>query len=84
MSGGTKKCTFEQDSQHKCATSVKDCAMACNGVSSMFALGTNNFGTTRCDENGCACLCERSASEDGSCSMVDHKGYILYKYTGTG
>ena len=46
----------------------------------MFAFGTNDFGTDRCYDDGCACLCETSASPLGSCNTVSHNGYRLYKY----
>ena len=58
---------------------VDDCANVCRGISSMFAFGTNDFGEDRCNEKGCRCLCEISASQDGSCTQVNHDGYRLYK-----
>ena len=63
--------------------SVEDCAEACKGVSSMFALGTNDFGVNRCNRKGCKCLCETSAEDDGTCDVVSHKGYRLYKFGNT-
>ena len=63
--------------------SVDACAQACKGVSSMFALGTNDFGVNRCNSNGCKCLCETSAADDGTCNVVNHKGYRLYKFGST-
>ena len=63
--------------------SVEDCAEACKGVSSMFALGTNDFGVNRCNRKGCKCLCETSAADDGTCDVVSHKGYRLYKFGNT-
>ena len=60
---------------------VDDCAALCNGVSSMFAFGTNDFGTSRCYVDGCRCLCETSATAEGTCTTVDHNGYRLYKYS---
>ena len=61
---------------------VNDCAEACKGKSSMFAFGTNDFGTTRCysgNNKGCSCLCETSAT-NGNCKVVSHSGYRLYRY----
>ena len=46
----------------------------------MFALGTNDFGTTRCYADGCTCLCETGAREDGTCDTVNHNGYHLYRF----
>ena len=62
--------------------SVQECADACYGAASMFVFGTNEFGNAHCDSNGtqCLCLCETSATDDGTCDMSDHTGYNLYKY----
>ena len=61
--------------------SVDDCASQCKGVASLFAFGTNDFGTDRCDNvDGCTCLCETSATEEGICNTESHNGYRLYKY----
>ena len=46
----------------------------------MFAFGTNDFELNRCTVEGCRCLCELSASEDGTCKEVENIGYRLYKY----
>ena len=59
--------------------SIDDCAKACNGVASMFALGTNDFGVIRCYSDGCTCLCETGAADNGTCESVSHKGYHLYR-----
>ena len=61
--------------------SVDECASECKGISSMFAFGTNDYLKNRCDNNGCNCLCETSAAEEGTCDRVDHNGYRLYKYS---
>jgi len=59
---------------------VDACASNCRGVASMFAFGTNDFGTPRCDDGGCLCLCEKSARADGTCDQVNHNGYRLYTF----
>ena len=64
--------------------SIADCANQCEGTASMFAFGTNDYETIRCNDDGCRCLCETSAAIDGSCDRVNHDGYRLYKYTGKG
>ena len=46
----------------------------------MFIFGTNDFGQNRCDEDGCVCVCETGAKDDGTCNMVSHDGYNLYKF----
>ena len=59
---------------------IDDCANTCKGKSTMFAFGTNDFELNRCTVEGCRCLCELSASEDGTCKEVENIGYRLYKY----
>ena len=61
--------------------SVEDCASRCKGVARMFIFGTNDFGNNRCDSKGCKCFCETSATNQGTCNIIDHTGYRLYKYT---
>ena len=63
---------------------IDDCASQCEGVSSMFAFGTNDFGVIRCYNDGCRCLCETSATPEGTCNIVGHNGYRLYKYSNQG
>ena len=59
---------------------VDECASRCKGVASMFVFGTNDYGEARCWDEGCSCYCETSATEEGTCSTVNHRGYRLYKY----
>ena len=59
---------------------VEDCASICKGVASMFAFGTNDYLNNRCYSEGCKCLCETAASDEGTCSQVAHNGFRLYKY----
>ena len=63
-------------------SSIGGCAAACKGLSSMFTFGTNDYGNARCTNSNskCQCLCETSASSDGTCEEVHHTGYRLYKY----
>ena len=66
---------------------IDDCANECRGHSTMFAVGTNDFGTNdfpRCNKGKCSCICETSASKDGQCYQYPHNGYRLYKYQPTG
>ena len=61
--------------------SVEECANKCRKLSSMFAFGTSDFGNSRCITGGvCKCLCETSATKQGSCNQIDHKGYRLYRF----
>ena len=65
-------------------STIDECSKSCYGRSSMFAFGTNDYGTIRCWENGCSCYCETAASSEGTCSQSNHNGYRLYKYKTTG
>ena len=64
------------------------CAKACEGISSLFIFGTNDFQVedkikgTRCDSDGCKCWCETAAGEDGTCTQEPHPGFRLYKFVG--
>ena len=62
---------------------LHQCALNCQGISSMFAYGTDDFldqGKKKCSEKGCPCLCETIAKQDGTCDVIENKGYRLYKY----
>ena len=61
-------------------TSISECANKCKSKSTVFLFGTNDFGVERCNSDGCACMCETGANSDGSCDMVPHNGYRLYKF----
>ena len=68
-------------SQEKGIKTIDDCANICKGTSSMFAFGAKGLGRDDlCNEVGCRCLCEISASEDGTCTEIDNDGYRLYKF----
>ena len=64
--------------QHQ--NSISHCSNECRGKASMFIFGTNDFGQNRCYEDGCICVCETGAKDDGTCDMVSHDGYNLYKF----
>ena len=59
---------------------VEECASKCSGISSMFAFGTNDFGTQRCQNGFCKCICETSATKEGFCQQTSHSGYRLYRF----
>ena len=59
----------------------EECKAKCKGTSSMFSYGIKGYGRDRCDNSGCSCYCETSATTDGTCDQVNHNGYRLYKYT---
>ena len=58
---------------------VGHCAKMCQGISTMFVFGTNDYGNDRCYDGGCKCLCETAAKSDGTCNKVSHNGYRLYR-----
>ena len=69
---------------------VDSCAEACNGESSMFTFGTNDFGFKKCRYNetihdtlydGCECRCQLLAHPNGTCEkgLSGSPGYRLYK-----
>lgn len=62
--------------------SVEACGTVCRGVASMFIFGTNDFGLVDwCNNQGCTCYCETSATDPGTCDIIHSNGYRLYKYT---
>ena len=63
---------------------VDECANKCSGLSTMFAFGTNDFGTQRCQNGFCKCICETSATKEGFCHQISHRGYRLYRYGAAG
>ena len=73
------ECAGSEEPYYHIST-VTECSKRCKGQSSMFAFGTNDYGTTRCYSTGCTCLCETAASSDGTCSQTSNNGYRLYKY----
>ena len=78
-----QECTGKEIIKH--AATLDDCAKSCEGLSSMFAYGTNDYGKTRCYKNGtCTCLCETIADRNGTCTQFSHNGYRLYRYVEKG
>ena len=73
------ECTGAEEGQGK--MTIDQCAERCNGLSDLFAFGTNDYGTPRCSGGKCKCLCETS-SNDGKCQITNHDGYRLYIHTG--
>ena len=61
-----------------------ECARKCNGVSSMFIVGINDFGGYGCMNGQCDCYCAKSATIDGTCEMLNHNSYRLYKFNSNG
>ena len=72
------KCRGSGSNQGK-VSSADLCAGKCEFSSSMFIVGTNDFGENRCDNGNCDCYCEANTENDGTCDLVDSKGYRLYR-----
>ena len=77
--GNKMECSGAEQGQGK--MTIDQCSEKCTGISDMFAFGTNDYGTPRCSDGKCQCLCE-TASKDGTCQITDHAGYRLYINTG--
>ena len=67
---------------------LQGCAHACEGISTMFVYGTNEWvpdhlkeALRYCNAPGCRCFCEIVASPDGTCVHNHHFGYRLYRFT---
>ena len=70
---------------------VHECASQCKGKSMMFIFGTNHFGKNKCKKKyiwrghrTCPCYCETESSVRGECSIVQNKGYNLYRFSAQG
>ena len=61
-------------------SSIEYCARRCSTISNWFAFGTNDYGSNRCENEKCRCLCETISSSGGSCKFTNHKGYRVYGY----
>lgn len=80
--GDKKECVGSEIFKGK-LPSLAACADKCEETASMFAFGTNDYLTKRCDYGGsygCDCYCETSANGDGVCNEENHNGFRLYKY----
>ena len=78
---GKAECSGDEDTKGYLKT-IEDCAIQCKGVSSMFLYGTTKWGDSRCNKDGCMCICETAAASSGTCSATENKGYDLFKFTG--
>ena len=73
--GNNAECSYEEVYFGYVPTK-QECATLCAGVSSMFAYGNP---PDRCEQGQCKCLCEYSASSDGTCSQNDNINFNLYR-----
>ena len=78
-----KSCKGDAIEQSKSRT-ISECARKCMDLSSMFIVGTNDFGAYGCFDGQCECFCETLATMDGSCELSNDNKYRLYKYYANG
>ena len=61
--------------------SIKECAKKCDGITKLFAYGTNDFGGQGCENGICKCHCVVVKDDlDESCKEIDEKTYWFFKY----
>ena len=70
------ECTGEETIFHSIPT-IDECADKCEGISELFAYGTNDYGS----DTAQSCSCEIVA-KDGTCKTKQTNGYRLYIYSG--
>ena len=83
-----KECDGSEVIKGWAVQSIEACSSLCKGVASMFIFGDGFYDLgcgrnleDRCEGDGCKCYCEKSATAQGACNIIDHDGYCLYKYT---
>ena len=75
-----KYCEGEQ--VHRADVSTIDgCAVQCDGLSSMFVVGTNDYGnSSQCVDGKCKCICQPDAANDGTCDQKSDTRFRLFKF----
>ena len=75
-----KYCEGEQVHQSD-VTTIDGCAAQCDGLSSMFVVGTNDYGTSSQCKNGyCKCICQPEAATDGTCDQKSDNRFRLFMF----
>ena len=74
--GNKMECTGEETLFDSIPT-IDECADKCEGISELFAYGTNDYGS----DTAQICSCE-IAAKDGTCQTKQTDGYRLYIYSG--
>ena len=78
-----KVCLDENDDKATSfeAKSIKECARKCDGITKLFAYGTNDFGGQGCENGICKCHCVIIKDNlDESCKEIDENTYWFFKY----
>ena len=74
--GDKMECTGEESLFDSIPT-IDECADKCEGISELFAYGTNDYGS----DTAQTCACE-TVAKDGTCKTKQTDGYRLYIYSG--
>ena len=77
-------CEGEQVHQRDVST-TDECAIQCDGLASMFVVGTNDYGTSsQCKNGKCKCICQPNAANDGTCDQKSDSRFRLFKFQNDG
>ena len=77
-------CEGEQVHQRDVST-TDECAIQCDGLASMFVVGTNDYGTSsQCKNGKCKCICQPNAANDGTCDQKSDNRFRLFKFQNDG
>ena len=77
-------CEGEQVHQRDVST-TDECAIQCDGLASMFVVGTNDYGTSsQCKNGKCKCICQPNAANDGTCDQKSDNRFRLFKFKNDG
>ena len=75
-----KYCEGEQVHRADVST-IDECAVQCDGLSSMFVVGTNDYGTSsQCVNGKCKCICQPNAANDGTCDQKSDNRFRLFEF----
>ena len=79
-----KYCKGDQVHRNDVST-IGGCAGQCDGLSSMFVVGTNDYGTSsHCVNGKCKCICQPDAANDGTCDQKSDNRFRLFKFKNDG
>ena len=61
------------------AASIEECAIKCEGLTQMFAYGTNDFGANGCKDGLCKCHCI-DALNNHTCRKIKYDEYWIFAF----
>ena len=74
-------CLNETNAVHVDANTLDVCARRCEGITDLFAYGTNEFGGHGCQSGLCKCYCVRKkADTSDNCHELDKHSYWFFQY----